>query len=118
MKQILLVSPRRGTDSPSGEDRQSAEKLGFPRGLMLPLDLATLKALTPPGIQVDIWDESVRPSIDENTDLGHDHDLIGVTGYMTYLHGTLELAEVAREPSNRSGTRRYHGRLAVRSRSG
>jgi len=96
MKRILLVCPPRGTDGPSHEDSSVARTLGFPRGLMPPLDLATIAALTPPEVEVDIWDESIRGLIDEKTDLGAGYDLIGVTGYMTQIPRAMALAEVSR----------------------
>ncbi len=97
MKRILLVSPRRGSDFASNDIPRPAHAEGLPRALMPPLDLATIKALTPQGFEVDIWDESVQPHIDEQTDLGKDYDAIGVTGYMTHLPWAIRLAEVARK---------------------
>lgn len=97
MKKILLVSPPRGADFPRRDDPRRNEALGMPSAIMPPLDLATLAALTPPDIQVDIWDESVRGAITESTDLGEDYDLMGVTGYMTHMPWALEKAKLARK---------------------
>ncbi|MFQ5492108.1 MAG: hypothetical protein ACE5GE_15430, partial [Phycisphaerae bacterium] len=92
MKKILLVSPPRGSDFPRREDRRHNDALGLPTAVMPPLDLATLAALTPSDIQVDIWDESVRGGISDSTDLGETYDLIGVTAYMTHIPWALKLA--------------------------
>lgn len=93
---ILLVSPRRGSDFARDDFAGTKIAAQFPLALMPPLDLATIKALTPPHIEVDIWDESVKGRIDDSTDLGRDYDLFGVTGYMTHIPWAIEFAKVAR----------------------
>jgi len=62
---------------------------------MAPIDLATIRALTPPEYDVDIWDESVRGVIDETTDLGKDYDLLACTGYMAHLSRIQRFAKEA-----------------------
>lgn len=97
MTRILLVSPRRGADFADQKDLPSlGDGVDFPRALMPPLDLATLKALTPPGIDVDIWDESLREPITEDTVFEHDYDLIGATAYNLHIPWALELAKTVR----------------------
>ena len=95
MTSILLVSPLRGSDFAREDLPPSDQGFRFPRALMPPLDLATIKALTPPDIEVDIWDESIRGSIDDATDLGKDYDLLGVTAYMTHIPWAQEFARMA-----------------------
>lgn len=68
----------------------------FPRALMPPLELATLKAVTPSQFHVDIWDESIRGPLPENGQPGNDYDLIGVTGYNLHIPWALGIAEIAR----------------------
>ena len=95
MKRILLVSPLRGSDFAREDIVPSEGEFQFPRALMPPLDLATIKALTPPDFEVDIWDESIRGSIRDETDLGKDYDLFGATAYMTHLPWAREFARQA-----------------------
>jgi hypothetical protein len=52
---------------------------------MAPLGLATVAALTPDDIEVDIWDEAVHGLIGDNTDFKKDYDLVGVTGSINHL---------------------------------
>lgn len=93
---ILLVAPRRGSDFARDDFAGTRIAAQFPLALMPPIDLATVKALTPPDIEVDVWDESVKGHIDDQTDLGKDYDLIGVTAYMTHIPWALELARTMR----------------------
>jgi radical SAM superfamily enzyme YgiQ (UPF0313 family) len=96
MQRILLVSPLRGSDFAREDIVPSEGEFQFPRALMPPLDLATIKALTPPDFEVDIWDESIRGPIREDTDLGKDYDLLGATAYMTHIPWAQEFAKKAR----------------------
>ena len=96
MKKILLASPRRGYNF--GRTRRFKDLgIRFPKALMPPIDLATIKALTPRRFEVDIWDESIRGPIDDKTDLGKEYDLIGVTGYITHVPWALNIAKVAHQ---------------------
>jgi len=96
MKRILMVAPNRGTEFIRSDRANVLPEGSFPRALMAPIDLATLKALTPSGFEVDIWDESTRGVVNESTDLGKDYDLIACTGYMTHLPWIQRLAHEAR----------------------
>jgi hypothetical protein len=58
--------------------------------------LATVAALTPDDIDVDIWDEAVHGLITEDTELRKDYDLIGVTGYINHLLRVKRLGELFR----------------------
>lgn len=61
-----------------------------------PLSLATIAALTPSDHETFIWDESVHGLIDASMALEDDYDLVGVGGYVTYIHRALELARIVR----------------------
>lgn len=95
MKKILLVNP--GMDSEIAI-YEGLTQLPFlnKRSFMTPLQLATLSALTPDGIEVDIWDESVRGCIDETTNL-KDYDLVGITGFAMHVHRARQLAQLFRK---------------------
>ena len=95
IRRILLVSPLRGSFFPKQREARAPGGLTFPSALMPPLELATLAALTPPEIEVDIWDESVRPPLDGDTHFGKEYDLIGVTGYMAHLPWAIDVADIA-----------------------
>lgn len=94
MSRILLVSPK--FDSEFAKARQMAKVdvgEGAVQSLMVPLHLATVAALTPPEFHVDIWDEGAKGEIDDNTDLGHTYDLVGVTGYIAHIPRAVEIAK-------------------------
>jgi radical SAM superfamily enzyme YgiQ (UPF0313 family) len=63
---------------------------------ILPLGLATIAALTPRSIQVDIWDESVQGQITEADFATGNYDLIGVTGYINHAGRVNELGQLFR----------------------
>src|SRR3990170_5480912 len=98
MKKLLLVSP--------DFNPEETKALGFAsriRGLsgsksyMVPLGLATVAALTPDDVEVDIWDEAVRGLVNDNTDLKKEYDLVGVTGYIAHIGRVRELGQVFRK---------------------
>ena len=98
MSRILLISPKFDTEfSRAYELSRLKIQENAPRSLIVPLNLATIAALTPDGHDVDIWDESVRGEIDNHTDLGREYDLIGVTGYIAHIPRALELAGLFRQ---------------------
>jgi hypothetical protein len=99
MKKILLITP----DFTPEETRVrsiagglSALKFMPQKTLMAPLGLATVAALTPDDIDVDIWDEAVHGLIADDTDFGKDYDLVGVTGYINHLLRGKRLGELFR----------------------
>jgi radical SAM superfamily enzyme YgiQ (UPF0313 family) len=65
------------------------------RAFMAPLALATIAALTPPDIDVRIWDEHTRGPVTEDADFG-DCDLIGVTAFSSHLRRARRIARIAR----------------------
>ncbi len=95
MSRILLVAPK--FDSEFAKARQLARvdvHGDAVQSLMIPLHLATVAALTPAEFEVDIWDEGARGEIDDQTDLGAEYDLVGVTGYIAHIPRAIKLAEV------------------------
>lgn len=93
MKRILLVAPK-----PLRLEYIPEPELRFLKwkALMLPLSIATMAALTPDDIEVDLWDEQVQGWIDEARDLP-DYDLIGLTGYLVHIPRAREIAQVFRK---------------------
>lgn len=95
MSRILLVSPSFGLESALARERlRNSVQDDVPDSVMVPLHLATVAALTPKEIEVDIWDEGARGAITDEIDLGNDYDLVGVTGYNAHLPRALQLAEI------------------------
>ncbi len=98
MSRILLVSPKFDSEFAMARQMAKVEVNGDAvQSLMVPLHLATIAALTPPEFQVDIWDEGARGEIDDQTDLGHKYDLVGVTGYIAHIPRAIEIANVFRK---------------------
>lgn len=60
---------------------------------MIPLGLATVAALTPEDIQVDIWDEAINGPISANTRLDA-YALAGITGYINHAERMKELGRI------------------------
>jgi|GEM_PF-384413 len=91
---ILLVLPewRMTSDRWKLADHPYIRKRSF----VPPLSLATIAALTPPEHETVIWDESVHGLLDADTPLERDYDLVGVGGYVTYIHRAREVARIAR----------------------
>ncbi len=97
MSRILLVAPK--FDSEFAKARQFAKvdvHGEAMQSLMVPLNLATVAALTPEEFEVDIWDEGAKGEIEDSTDLGKHYDLVGVTGYIAHIPRAIEVAEVFR----------------------
>ena len=91
---ILLVLPewRMTSDRWKLNDHPYIRKRAF----IPPLSLATVAALTPPLHQTDVWDESVHGLLTEDMPLEQDYDLVGVGGYVTYVHRAREVARLVR----------------------
>jgi radical SAM superfamily enzyme YgiQ (UPF0313 family) len=60
MKNILLVSPLFEDRHKLFEDEGGRQQKGSDRGFMAPVSIATVAALTPPEIRVELYDENVR----------------------------------------------------------
>ena len=98
MKTILLVSPDFNAEETTvrlGNSKLVKTSL-FPKAYMVPLGLATVSALTPNDVEVDIWDEAVHGLISDNTDFKKDYDLVGVTGYTNHFGRVREIGETFR----------------------
>lgn len=98
MSRILLITPK--FDSEFSRAR-TARKLNTQRemfgSLMTPLNMATIAALTPDDFEVAIWDEGARGDITDETDLGGEFDLVGVTGYIAHLPRAIQIAQIIRK---------------------
>lgn len=99
MKKVLLITP----DFNPGETKVKSYASRFTilsflpqRAWMAPLGLATVSALTPDDIDVDIWDEAVHGMIGADTVFQKQYDLVGVTGYINHLWRVRELGELFR----------------------
>ena len=95
MKKILLVN---ALYDPQLSQFGGIEKLGSfqTKGFMVPLNLATIAALTPDDIEVDLWDEPVHGRIDESTDLA-DYDLVGISCFVHRIPRAKEIAAIFRK---------------------
>lgn len=61
---------------------------------IMPLGLATIAALTPAPIEVDIWDESIDGPLSGERLSGKAYDLAGVTGYVNHAGRVNELGRL------------------------
>ena len=97
MKRILLVAPG---DEASQKIQSSFRIYQSPlikkKAFTTPLHIATIAALTPPGFEVDIWDENVKGFIDEHRQFEKSYDLVGVTGYGIHFQRAVGIARVFR----------------------
>ncbi|MFY9457659.1 MAG: radical SAM protein [Candidatus Spechtbacterales bacterium] len=97
MKRILLVSPDFNPNDTKARyvhfrnSELAAMPLTATKSFMVPLGLATVAALTPGDITVDIWDEGVHGSVIDNRELPSHYDLVGVTGYVSHTGRMREL---------------------------
>ncbi|MBU0697861.1 MAG: B12-binding domain-containing radical SAM protein [Proteobacteria bacterium] len=58
-----------------------------------PISLATIAALSPPQIEIDIWDENVSGEIDD-TVAQESYDLVGLTGFYLHLPRAVKIANI------------------------
>src|SRR5262245_21752754 len=96
MKNILLIAPNFESDFAIVREMLTPGKKVI-RSSMVPLQHATLAALTPEGFHVDIWDEGCRDLITEDTKFDKKYDLVGVSGYQAHLPRAIELARIFRK---------------------
>ncbi len=85
---ILLISPDSDNEGLWVTGEETTEVMNN----MVPLGLATIAALTPGDIRVDIHDEVVHGPIDASTTFDVDYDLVGVTGFKAHLKRAREIA--------------------------
>ena len=79
---ILLIRPNESLHGAGNifAHYRTFKFLGSKKGLMPPLELATLAALTPPDNDIRIWDEAVDGEINLSSDFDKRYDIIGITG--------------------------------------
>jgi len=93
MKRILLVNPLiEAVFAPQFVNIPGRGKMG----ILPPLGLATIAALTPDDIEVDLWDEAVNGQIEASTEL-KDYDLVGLTAYRAHLSRANEIGRIFRQ---------------------
>jgi len=102
VKKILLVSPDFHPDETKARkqsitSRMSALKFLTTKGFMVPLGLATVAALTPDDVEVDIWDEAVHGLISNDTLFEKSYNLVGLTGFINHFGRAKEIARVFRK---------------------
>jgi radical SAM superfamily enzyme YgiQ (UPF0313 family) len=95
MKRILFVMPHIGAEYGSARRALTGDENGW--NPFVPLPFATLAAMTPPEFEIEIWDEALRGSIDQNTRLGKEFDLVGVTGFQHNLPRANQIAGIMRK---------------------
>jgi radical SAM superfamily enzyme YgiQ (UPF0313 family) len=92
--------------------------VGF-KAPMAPSSMATIAALTPPEIDVEVWDEAVRGPVDDALLSGR-YDLAGITGFYLHRPRILDIAATCRTqgtpcvlggPGVSSEPEDYRGRL-------
>lgn len=99
VKRILLVNPAFAEDAtgfPAAVRRSAAARWSPFQVSIMPLGLATVAALTPDSIQVEVWDESVEGPMSERDVSGKGYDLVGVTGYVNHAGRMHELGLMLR----------------------
>ena len=101
MKKVLLITPVYNPVDARIKDFGSRLRLiGMnildSKAFMVPLGLATVAALTPDDVEVDIWDEAVHGLVSDSTDLKKDYDLVGVTGYIAHISRIRKLGQIFR----------------------
>jgi radical SAM superfamily enzyme YgiQ (UPF0313 family) len=96
MKRILLVCADHDPEFSSWVYHEIPRRLQK-KAFMVPLHLATVAALTPKEIEVQIWDEPVHGLIDEHTDFGRDYDLVGITAFSSHMRRARKIANVLHE---------------------
>jgi radical SAM superfamily enzyme YgiQ (UPF0313 family) len=96
MKKILLICTDVVWDV---APYKGISKLPFVKmkAIMAPLHLATIAALTPDDIEVDLWDEAVHGQIDESTEFAKEYHLVGITGYAVHLGRAKQVAQIFRK---------------------
>jgi radical SAM superfamily enzyme YgiQ (UPF0313 family) len=67
------------------------------KAFMAPVGMATVAALTPDDIDVDMWDEAVHGLITEDTHFKEAYDLVAITGYTGHFDRMLQLGQFFRQ---------------------
>ena len=95
MKNILLVCAHFDAEFSNWVYHQIPRRLQK-KAFITPLHLATVAALTPKEIGVQIWDEPVHGLIDEHTDFGREYDLVGITAFSSHMRRARKIASILR----------------------
>src|SRR4051812_32774402 len=95
MSRILLVSPR--FDSEYIRSAGGSVDPRRRRNLMVPLHMATVAALTPEDVEVDIYAERIPDEIAAETQFAPRYDLIGVPGSVARLPRARQIASICRQ---------------------
>ena len=96
MKNILLVSPLFEERHQLFENEVKRQNRGSDRGFMAPVSIATVAALTPPHIHVDLYDENVRGVITEKTEFPCQYDFVGITGFSSHIRRVTAISKLFR----------------------
>jgi radical SAM superfamily enzyme YgiQ (UPF0313 family) len=96
MKNILLIFPHFSERHRVFEDESALQERGADKAFMVPISIATVAALTPPHIGVDLWDENVQGIISEKTKLSKNYDLVGISGFQSHFPRVEALSKVFR----------------------
>jgi radical SAM superfamily enzyme YgiQ (UPF0313 family) len=87
MKRILLVAPLFEAGF-----KMIEQKVMLKKAFLAPLPIVTIAGLTPPEIDVDLWDEAVQGPIGPETALDREYDLVGITGYTTQIRRVIAIS--------------------------
>jgi radical SAM superfamily enzyme YgiQ (UPF0313 family) len=100
MKRILLIAPEFVQNYVvAPELRKSMPNLPLlqAEAFTTPLHLATIAALTPDDVEVDLWDETIHGLIDEETEFDQKYNLVGITTRTLTLPRAKEIAYLFRQ---------------------
>lgn len=93
LKRILLIAP---TEPWVGTKHSRKFSFLGTKTLQPPLHLATIAALTPGDINVQIWDETIQGPIEKHADTNN-YDLVGITGYSFNIPRAKKIAAIFRK---------------------
>jgi radical SAM superfamily enzyme YgiQ (UPF0313 family) len=96
MKNILLIFPHFSERHRVFDEEADLQRRGADKAFMVPISIATVAALTPPHIGVDLWDENVQGIITEKTQLSRKYDLVGVSGFQSHFPRVEALSKLFR----------------------
>jgi radical SAM superfamily enzyme YgiQ (UPF0313 family) len=96
-RKVLLVRPSYDPRIVNLEDITGQLPFLRKKAFMVPLDLATVAAVTPDDVDLHLWDERLQGRITPDTDLGQEYDLVGVTGYAAHFRRVKELGAIFRQ---------------------
>ncbi len=89
---MLLISPESQKILDKYEFRNNPYIGG--KTFITPVQIATIAALTPDTIEVDLWDENVHGAIDDATVFDKQYDLVGVTGYISHIQRAKKISGI------------------------